>query len=202
MRVRLHPDNPSPRVVQQVVECLRDGGVIIYPTDSVYGLGCDMNQRAAIEKVARLKGVKPDKADFSLICYDLSHISDFTRPMENSVFKLMKRVLPGPFTFILNANNSVPKHFRSSKKTIGIRVPDNNIPRDIVKELGHPIITTSVKDDDEFIEYTTDPELIYERYKNQVDMVIDGGFGNNEASTVVDCTSGEPEVLRQGIGEL
>jgi len=202
MLVRLHPDNPTPRVVQQIVECLNGGGIIIYPTDSVYGIGCDMNQPKAIDRVARLKGVKPEKADFSLICYDLSHISDFTRPMENTVFKLMKRALPGPFTFILNANNQVPKHFRSSKKTIGIRVPDNNIPREIVKELGNPIITTSLKDDDEIVEYTTDPELIYERYKNQVDMVIDGGFGNNQASTVVDCTSGEPEIIRQGIGEL
>lgn len=176
--------------------------MVIYPTDTVYGIGCDMTNRSAIEKVARLKGVKPEKADFSLICYDLSHISDFTRPLDNTTFKLMKRVLPGPYTFILNANSSVPKLFKSKKREIGIRVPDNNIPREIVRALGNPIISTSVKDDDEVLEYTTDPELIYERYENQVDMVIDGGYGHNEASTVVDCTGGYPEVVRYGIGDI
>lgn len=202
MLIKLYQENPAPRQVEQIAECLRKGGLIIFPTDTVYGLGCDMNNLKAIEKVARIKGVKPEKADFSIICHDLSHISDFTRPLDNTTFKLMKRVLPGPFTFILNANNRVPKLFKSKKREIGIRVPDNSIPRAIVEALGNPIITTSIKDDDEVLEYTTDPELIYERYEGQVDIVVDGGYGNNEASTVVDCTDFPPEVVRYGIGDI
>ena len=202
MLVKLYPENPAPRQVEQVADCLRSGGLIVFPTDTVYGLGCDMTNLRAIEKVARIKGVKPEKADFSIICHDLSHLSDFTRPLDNTTFKLMKRVLPGPYTFILNANNRVPKLFKSKRREIGIRVPDNSIALAIVQALGNPIITTSIKDDDEVIEYTTDPELIYERYEHQIDMMVDGGYGNNEASTVVNCTGHEPEVVRYGIGDI
>ncbi|MGD1844845.1 MAG: L-threonylcarbamoyladenylate synthase [Salibacteraceae bacterium] len=198
--LRIHPDNPQPRAMDTVVKVLRKGGVIIYPTDTVYGIGCDIYQPKAVERVAKIKGIKVEKSNFSIICYDLSHLSDYCRQVDNSTFKLMKKVLPGPFTFILNANSRVPKLFKHKKKTVGIRVPDNNIPREIVHQLGNPIVTTSVLDDDEILEYTTDPELIFERYQHQVDLVIDGGYGNNQASTIVDCTDDEPEVVRQGLG--
>jgi tRNA threonylcarbamoyl adenosine modification protein (Sua5/YciO/YrdC/YwlC family) len=200
--VQIHPDNPDPKKIQQVVDTLQKGGVIIYPTDSVYSIGCDLMNPKALERVARIKDIKLEKANFSIICYDLSHISEYAKNIDNPVFKLMKKALPGPFTFILNASSNVPKIFQSKKKTIGIRVPDNNIAREIVHVLGNPIVSTSVHDDDEIIEYTTDPELIYERYEKLVDIVISGGFGNLEASTVVDCTSGEPVVIRDGIGEI
>lgn len=196
--VRMHPDNPSERHVRQVVEILKEGGVIIYPTDTVYGIGCDITKQRAIEKVALLKGIKPEKANFSFICYDMSHLSDYTKPIDNHIFKMMKRNLPGPFTFILEANNNVPKILKSNRKSIGIRIPDNNIIREIVNVLGNPILTTSLKADDQILEYTTDPELIYEDYKNLVDIVIDGGYGGNVASTIVDCTGGEPEIIRMG----
>ncbi len=202
MLIKIHPETPSQRLVRKAASCLREGGVIIYPTDTVYALGCDINQPKAVQKVAQIKGIKAEKANFSLICYDLSHISDLTKPFPTSVYKAMKKSLPGPFTFILNANNNVPRLFQSRKKTIGIRVPDNNIIREIVQELGNPIISTSVYDDDEILEYTTDPELIHERYQQQVDMVIDGGSGDNEASTVIDCTGDEMEVIRQGKGNI
>ncbi len=202
MLIKIHPETPSLRLLRNAAECLRDGGVIIYPTDTVYTIGCDINQPRAVQRVAQIKGIKAEKANFSLICYDLSHISDLTKPFSTSVYKAMKKGLPGPFTFILNANNNVPKLFQSRKKTIGIRVPDNRIAREIVQELGNPIISTSVYDDDEILEYTTDPELIYERYRQQVDMVIDGGNGDNEASTVIDCTGVEMEVIRQGKGDI
>jgi tRNA threonylcarbamoyl adenosine modification protein (Sua5/YciO/YrdC/YwlC family) len=202
MLIRVHPENPNTRQISQIVEILKNGGIIIYPTDTVYGLGCDINNSKAVEQIARLKGVKLEKANFSFICYDLSHLSDFTKPLNNEVFKLMKRNLPGPFTFILEANNNVPKLFKSKKKTVGIRIPDNNIAREIVKLLGNPIMSTSIYDADDLIEYTTDPELIYERYENLVDAVIDGGYGNNIASTVVDCTENRIEVIREGIGVL
>lgn len=191
-------DNPSDRQISKIIDVLKAGGVIIYPTDTVYGIGCDITKHKAIERIAQLKDVKVEKANFSFICYDLSHIADYTRPLENSVFKLMKRNLPGPFTFILEANTHVPKILKAKKKTIGIRVPDNNIIREIVKALGNPILTTSLKADDEILEYTTDPELIYEDYKNLVDIVIDGGYGGNIASTVIDCTGHEPEIIREG----
>ncbi len=194
----MHPENPAERHIRQVVEILKNGGVIIYPTDTVYGLGCDIYKPKAIEKVAQIKNIKPEKANFSIICYDLSHIADFTKPIDNSTFKLMKRNLPGPFTFILEANNNVPKVLKSNRKSIGIRVPNNNIIREIVKELGNPIITTSLKTNDEIIEYNTDPELIYEDYKNIVDAVIDGGYGGIVASTVIDCTVNPPEIVRKG----
>lgn len=202
MLLKIYPENPSPRYLQLAAECLRSGGVIIYPTDSVYAIGCDLYNPKGVERVAQIKGIRTEKANFSLICYDLSHISDFTKPFSTSVYKLMKKALPGPYTFILNANNHVPKIFQSRKKTIGIRVPNNNIIREIVKLLGNPVISTSVYDDDEILEYSTDPELIHDKYQNLVDMVIDGGFGDNEASTVIDCTSDEIELIRQGKGPV
>ena len=185
-----------------MVDCLKKGGVIIYPTDTVYGLGCDITHQKAIERVCRIKGVRPEKAQLSFICYDLSHLADYCKPIDNSTFRVLKKNLPGPFTFILNANNHVPRLLNSNKKTVGIRVPDNTIARTIVKTLGNPIVSTSIHDEDEIVEYSTDPELIHEKYAALVDLVIDGGFGGNEASTVVDFTSGEAEVLRRGKGEL
>lgn len=202
MLLDIHPDNPNPKHIQTVVNSLRSGGIIIYPTDTVYGMGCDINNQKAVERICQIKGIKPEKANFSFVCYDLSHIADFTRQVDNITYKLMRKSLPGPFTFILHANHNVPKLFKSKKKTVGIRIPDNNIAREIVKQLGNPIMSTSIHDEDEVIEYTTDPELIYEKYKNRVDIVINGGFGNNVASTVIDCTEGEPFVVRQGIGIL
>jgi len=200
--IKLYEENTNLKDLKLVTECFKDGGVVIYPTDTVYALGCDIFSKEGIERVARIKNVKADKADFSFVFYDLSHISEYTKQFDSSVFKILKRNLPGPFTFILEANNSIPKLFRNKKKTLGIRIPDNSICRSIVERLERPIISTSIHDDDEVIEYTTDPELIFEKYENQVDMVIDGGFGNNEASTVVDLSKGEIEIIRQGIGEL
>jgi tRNA threonylcarbamoyl adenosine modification protein (Sua5/YciO/YrdC/YwlC family) len=202
MLLKIHPDNPSSRQIKIIVDCLAKGGIIIYPTDTIYGLGCGINNKKAIEKIARLKGIKKEKVNFSFICSDLSHLSDFSRPISNEVYKLMRKNLPGPFTFILNANNKVPKLFQSKKKTVGIRVPNNNIIKIIVEEFGHPIMSTSVRDEDKIIEYTTDPELIYEKYGNFADIVIDGGYGNNEASTIVDCTQDEIVILRNGKGDL
>jgi tRNA threonylcarbamoyl adenosine modification protein (Sua5/YciO/YrdC/YwlC family) len=198
--IRIYPENPDERKIRQVVDCLRDGGLVIYPTDTIYGLGCDIFNTKAVEKIARIKGIKAQKNDFSFICYDLSHIADYAR-VGNSAFKMMKRVLPGPYTFILDANNQVPKLLNTNKKTVGIRVPDNLIPRLIVKELGNPIVTTSIKDDDEIIEYSTDPELIYEKFQHQVDIVIDGGYGGNVASTIVLATHDDFEVIREGLGD-
>jgi len=202
MLLRINPDKPNYDEIAKVVNCLRNGGVVIYPTDTVYGIGCDINKQRAVERVCKIKGIDPEKANFSFICSDLSHLSDFTKPVNTSTYKVMKKALPGPFTFILEANNNVPKLFRSKKKTVGIRIPDNTICLEIVKQLGNPVMSTSVHDDDEIIEYTTDPELIYEKYKNIVDIVIAGGYGNNEASTVVDCTNGNFTILRQGLGIL
>jgi len=198
----LYPENPDPRKISQVIDVLQKGGVIIYPTDTVYGMGCDIFNQKAIERIGLIKGVKPKKEHFSFICYDLSNISEYTRSLSTPVFKLMKKALPGPFTFILAANNKVPKLLNSKKKTVGIRVPDHSIPRLLVKELGQPILTTSIRDEDDVIEYSTDPELIYEKYKDLVDVVIDGGYGNNVASTVVDCSSDQIEVIREGLGEI
>ncbi len=202
MLVKIHPKHPGERKMNQVIETLQKGGVICYPTDTVYGLGCDIFNRKAVEKIARVKNVDVKKAHFSFICYDLSHISDFTKTLDNTVFKLIKNNIPGPFTFILNANNKVPALFQSRKKTVGIRVPDHPIPLEIVRKLGHPIMTTSVLDDDEVIEYTTNPELIHDKFEKQVDIVIAGGPGGNVPSTVVDCTGSEPTILRQGKGNF
>jgi tRNA threonylcarbamoyl adenosine modification protein (Sua5/YciO/YrdC/YwlC family) len=201
MLVKIFPDNPNPRQIELVVDTLRKGGIVIYPTDTVYGLGCDITKPKAVEKIIRMKGIKAKDANFSFICSDLSHISDFAR-VDNSTFRLLKRNLPGPFTFILPGLNKVPDYFISKRKTVGIRIPNNPIPIEIVKLLGNPILTTSIKDDDELLEYTTDPEEIYGKYAELVDIVIDGGFGDNTPSTVVDCTEAEPIVLRLGKGEL
>jgi len=202
MLIKLYPENPNERLIQQIAEVLQKGGVIIYPTDTVYGLGCDITNSKAIEKICRIRNIKPEKANFSFICYDLSHISDYTRQIDNETYRVIKKALPGPFTFIFNANKNVPKLLSSNKKTVGIRIPDNSIARAIVKALGNPIISTSIHDDDEIIEYSTDPELIHEKYEEIVDMVIDGGYGGNEPSTIVDCSEGEFEILRQGKGDL
>lgn len=202
MLVTIHPDNPNPRKIRQVVECLLDGGVIVYPTDSVYAIGCDLSKSKSVERVAKIKGVKMKDARFSLVCRDLSHLSEYTKPVENNIYKLMKRALPGPYTFILNASNEVPKIFKTKRKHIGIRVPDHPVALSLVTALGSPLIATSVHDDDEILEYTTDPELIHERYEKDVDMVVHGGLGNLEASTVFDCTTGMPELVRVGRGPV
>ena len=202
MLLRIHPDNPDPRQIKKVVDCLKNGGVIIYPTDTVYGIGCDVYNKKAMEKLCRIKGLDIKKHNLAFICYDLSHIADFTKHLETSTYKLMKKTLPGPYTFILEANNTIPKLFKNSKKEIGIRIPDNNIPREIVQELGNPIVTTSVKDKDMVIEYSTDPELIHEHFGKLVDMVIDGGYGEAIPSTIVDCTNNNPEIIREGKGDI
>lgn len=200
--VKIYPENPNPKAIQKVIDVLTKGGVIIYPTDTVYSFGCDITKSRALEQVARLKDIKVEKANFSIIFSDLSHLSEYTKQVDTPTYKLLNRALPGPYTFILDASNAVPKIFKSKKKTIGIRIPDNNIPREIVKALCNPIIASSVHDEDEIIDYTTDPELILEKYGNVVDLVIDGGIGDNFASTVIDLTSGSPEVVREGKGDL
>lgn len=202
MLVKIYPENPNPREVQKVVEVLRSGGLVIYPTDTVYGLGCDVNNARAVERIAQIKGLNLKKDHLSFVCHDMSHLSVYTKALDNQVFKLLKKHLPGPFTFILPASNNVPKLFKNNKKTIGFRVPDNPIILEIVRELGNPVLSTSIKDEDEVIEYTTDPELIHEKYGDLVDLVIDGGYGGNEGSTIVDCTDYPFEVVRQGKGVL
>jgi tRNA threonylcarbamoyl adenosine modification protein (Sua5/YciO/YrdC/YwlC family) len=202
MFLKIHDGNPLAKNFRRVIECLRGGGIIIYPTDTVYGIGCDINKPRAIERIAKLKNLKPDKANFSFICYDLSHLSDYCRPIDTPVYRVMKKNLPGPFTFILNANSNVPKLLKRKKNTVGIRIPDNEICRAIVKELGNPVLTTSLHDEDQLIDYTTDPELIYEKYEKLVDIVIDGGFGNNRPSTIIDCSEGDFNIIRQGLGNI
>lgn len=199
--IHIHPDNPEERKILHVVSALRDGAVVIYPTDTIYGMGCDIHNARAVERVARIKGIKPQKNDFSFICYDLSHIADYAR-VDNVAFKLMKRLLPGPYTFVLEANNHVPKLLNTNKKTVGIRVPNHEIPRRLVQELGNPIITTSIKDDDEIVEYPTDPEIIFERFQHLVDIVIDGGYGGNVPSTIIRAFGNNVEVIREGLGEV
>ncbi|WP_423148059.1 L-threonylcarbamoyladenylate synthase [Rubrolithibacter danxiaensis] len=202
MLIRIFEENPHEKSINQVVDILKKGGIIIYPTDTIYGLGCDITNQKAIERICQIRGIKPEKANFSFICHDLSHISDYIKPIENSTFRVLKKALPGPFTFIFDANNKVPKLLSSNKKTVGIRVPANNIAREIVLKLGNPILSTSIRDEDEILEYSTDPELIYEKFKDKVDAVIDGGYGGNVASTVVDCTSEEFQVIRLGKGDI
>ena len=197
----IHPDNPQEKKIREAAEILRNGGVIIYPTDTIYGMGCDIHNARAIERVCQIKGVKPDKVNLSFICSDLTHISDYAK-IDTPTYKVMKKALPGPFTFVLNATSSVPKYAAAKKKTVGIRVPDNQVALALVRELGNPILSTSIRDEDEVLEYSTDPELIYEKYRNLVDAVIDGGYGNNIASTVIDATNNEFEVLRQGAGDI
>lgn len=200
MLIKIYPENPNPKEIAKVIETLRNGGLIIYPTDTIYGIGCDITNARAVEAICKIKGIDPRKHNLSFICYDLSHISEFAK-VSNDIFKIMKKNLPGPFTFILEGNNKLPKLFKE-KKTVGIRVPDNNIIRTIVNELGNPIMSASVKDADEVQEYFTDPELIHEKFENKVDIVIDGGYGEMEPSTIVDCTGEEIEITRQGKGEL
>ncbi len=202
MILEINPDNPQEKKIKQVVECLQDGGVIIFPTDTIYGIGCDLFNQKAIERVCRIKDIKPNKMNLSFICYDLSDLSVYAKHVSTPVFKVMKRVLPGPYTFILDSSTKVPKILGHSKKTVGIRVPNNGIIRNIVNLLGHPVINTSVKDDDLIVEYTTDPELIYQKYKHKVDIVIDGGSGGNVPSTIVDCTDDDFEIVREGLGDI
>ncbi len=199
--IKIYEENPNPKEIKRVVKILRDGGVIIYPSDTVYALGCDIKNNRAMERVAQLRGVKLEKANFSFVCEDLSNLSDYVKQIDTPTFKLLKRNLPGPYTFILPGNNNLPTVFKK-KKEVGIRVPDNSITRAIVHELGNPIISTSIKDEDEVIEYTTDPELILEKWDNLVDLVIDGGYGGNIPSTVIDLTGDEPVVIREGKGSL
>ncbi len=202
MLLKIFHENPNDKRIRMVVETLEAGGIIIYPTDTVYAMGCDVKAHKAIEKIARLKGLNPDNPDMSLIFHDMSQLSEYTVIRDNHIFKLLKRNLPGPFTFIVQANNQIPRMFKNKKKTVGIRIPDNNIILELVRELGRPVITTSIHDADEIVEYTTDPELIWEKYRGFADIVINGGYGRNEASTVVDCTGDEPVILRQGLGIL
>ncbi|WP_435414748.1 L-threonylcarbamoyladenylate synthase [Polaribacter aestuariivivens] len=198
--IKIYNENPNSKEIAKVVKVLRAGGLIIYPTDTVYGLGCDISNNKALEKIAQIKGVKLEKANFSFICNDLSHLSDYIKQIDSPTFKILKRALPGPYTFILPGSNNLPKVFKK-KKTVGIRIPDNNIIRTLVESLGNPIVSTSIRDDDDVIEYTTDPELIFEKWQNLVDVVIDGGYGDNLASTVIDLTD-EPTVVREGKGSL
>jgi tRNA threonylcarbamoyl adenosine modification protein (Sua5/YciO/YrdC/YwlC family) len=202
MLIKIHPDNPDPRRIHGIVKALQDGAVIIYPTDTVYALGCDIFNNKAMERLATIKHINLSKTHLSFMCYDLSHLADYTTPLNNSTFKLLKHNLPGAFTFILNANNKIPKHFRKSKKTVGIRIPDNNIARELVKQLGNPILTTSLTIPDDINEYPTNPELIHELFEKQVDIVIDGGYGDVTPSTIVDCTKDELEIIREGKGIL
>ncbi|WP_165750209.1 L-threonylcarbamoyladenylate synthase [Cellulophaga sp. Z1A5H] len=199
--IKIYPENPNPKEIKKVINVLKKGGLIIYPTDTVYGLGCDITNTKALEKIARIKGIKLDKANWSFICADLSNLSDYVRQIDTPTFKILKRALPGPYTFILPGNNNLPKEFKK-KKTVGIRVPDNSIAKAIVEALGNPIVSTSIRDEDEVLEYTTDPELIFEKWQNLVDIVIDGGYGDNKASTVIDLSEGEPLVIREGKGPI
>lgn len=201
MLLKLHPENPGERQMKIVLDCLHNGGVIIYPTDTVYALGCDATQIRAVERVARIKGVKLEKANFALVCSSLSHLSDFSRPISNHIYKIIRRALPGPYTFILNAGSNVPRFFQSKRKTVGIRVPDHRVPVTIVERLGNPIMTTSLHHEDEIIDYLTDPEEIHERFGSRVDIVIDSGNCGLIPSTVVDCTGDEPVIIREGLGD-
>ncbi|MCX2719690.1 L-threonylcarbamoyladenylate synthase [Lentiprolixibacter aurantiacus] len=199
--IRIYEENPNPREVSRVVEVLKRGGIIIYPTDTVYGMGCDITNSKAMHRLARIKGVKLDKINWSFICADLSNLSDYVRQIDSTTFKLLKRALPGPYTFVLPGNRNLPKDFKK-KKTVGIRVPDHGTAQELVRQLGNPIVSTSIKDDDDLLEYTTDPELIYEKWKDLVDVVVHGGYGGNIPSTVIDLSQEEPVILREGKGSL
>ncbi len=202
MMIRIFPENPNPRHIDQVVQVLQKGGVITYPSDTVYAFGCDITKPKAIERIAQLKGIKKEKANFSFVCADLSQLSEYTKPIDNDLYKFMRAKLPGAYTFILHASSKVPKLMQNKKKQVGIRVPDNNIPLEIVRALGNPILTTSIHDDDEIVEYMSDPELINDKYNHVVDLIIDGGYGDNVPSTVIDCTGDEYLVIREGKGVL
>jgi tRNA threonylcarbamoyl adenosine modification protein (Sua5/YciO/YrdC/YwlC family) len=198
--IKIYNENPNPKEIAKVVKVLQSGGLVIYPTDTIYGLGCDITKTKSLEKIAHIKGVQLEKANLSFICNDLSHLSDYVKQLDSATFKILKRALPGPYTFILPGSNNLPKVFKK-KKTVGIRIPDNNIIRTLVAELGNPIVSTSIRDEDDVLEYTTDPELIFEKWQGLVDVVIDGGYGDNEPSTVIDLTE-EPVVIREGKGSL
>ena len=198
--LEVHLENPNPHSIDKIVDCLKGGGVIIYPTDTVYALGCDIFNNKALERVCRIKGIKMSKANFSFLCSNLSHISDYSKNVSTPVYKLMRKSLPGPYTFILQATSTVPKLFKSKKKTVGIRVPDNRIALDILEQLGNPLLSTSIHRDEDLLTYPTDPEVIHERYKNVTDMTVNGGYGRNEESTVIDCTGEQPEIIREGLG--
>lgn len=202
MLVEIHPQNPEPRKIAQAIEIIRKGGVIIFPTDTIYALGCDLNNTKAIEKVCRILGKKPEKANLSLICADLRDLSAYSAPINSHVFKLMKSCLPGPFTFILKSSRLVPKLFQTNKKTVGIRVPDNKIIHSLLEQLGHPLVSASVHSEDEIIDYLTDPTEIYEQFESQIDLLIDGGAGDNQPSTVIDCVDGDPVLVREGKGVI
>lgn len=202
MLLKIYDKNPSEKDIRQTARVLADGGVVIFPTDTIYAIGCNIYSPRAHDRIARIKGLNPKNANFSFLFYDLSHLSEYTRPISNEVYKIMRRNLPGPYTFILNANSNVPKILGIRKKTVGIRIPDNPVLLEILKELGRPIMSTSVHDDDEVLEYTTDPELIHERYKDLVDLVVDGGYGDNTPSTIIDCTGEEILMVREGKGEI
>jgi tRNA threonylcarbamoyl adenosine modification protein (Sua5/YciO/YrdC/YwlC family) len=203
MLLHLNENNISHESIERVVKCLKDGGIIIYPTDTVYALGGDITNAKAIEKICKLRGVKLEKSNFSFVCSDLSHLSEFTKPIPNHIFRIMKKALPGPYTFILEANNNVPKLLKQNKKTVGIRVPNNQICKEIVNALGNPIISSSLHNSsDDLLEYFSDPEEIYQQYQDKVDLVIDGGFGNIYASTVIDCSTDEITVIREGLGSI
>jgi len=199
--IKIYNDNPNPKAIEKVVRVLRRGGLIIFPTDTVYGLACDINNSKGIELIARIKGVKVNNANFSFICSDLSNLSDYVKQIDSATFRILKRALPGPYTFILPGSKNLPSIFKK-KKTVGIRIPDNSIALEIVKQLGNPIISTSIRDEDEIVEYTTDPELIYEKWEKHIDLVIDGGYGDNQASTVIDLSEDEPKIIREGKGSL
>jgi tRNA threonylcarbamoyl adenosine modification protein (Sua5/YciO/YrdC/YwlC family) len=199
--IKLYNENPNEKEIDKIVKILQNGGLIIYPTDTVYGLGCDITNTKALEKIAKIKNIKLDKANFSFVCNDLSHLSDYVKQIDSSTFKLLKRALPGPYTFVLPGSTNLPRAFKK-RKTVGIRIPDNTIARNLVASLGNPIVSTSIRDDDDVLEYTTDPELIFEKWKHLVDIVIDGGYGDNQASTIIDLTLNEPLVLREGKGSL
>lgn len=199
--IKIYPENPNAAAVKKVVDVLKSGGLVIYPTDTVYGLGCDITNSKALERIAKIKGIKLEKANFSFICCDLSNISDYVKQIDTATFKLLKRALPGPYTFILPGNSNLPKEFKK-KTTVGIRVPDNEIALELVRQLGNPIVSTSIHDDDEVLEYSTDPELIFEKWQNLVDVVIDGGYGDNIPSTIIDASGREPFVVREGKGDI
>jgi tRNA threonylcarbamoyl adenosine modification protein (Sua5/YciO/YrdC/YwlC family) len=202
MLLKIYPENPSPRLIKKVVECLSDGGVIIFPTDTIYAIGCDIYKTKALDRLAQIKGIRKEKANFSFLFYDLSQLSDYSKPIANEVYKLMRSTLPGPYTFILDSNSNIPKIFQNKKRTIGIRIPENNVVCEIIKELGNPLVSTSIRGIDNIEEYITDPEIIYEKFRDVVDMVIDGGPGGNTPSTIIDCTGDEIVLVREGKGKV